>query len=172
MSEGLSLSRLKEVLSYCPDTGLFTRLENIKSAPAGSIAGSMSNTGYRIIMIDGKNYRAGRLAFFYMEGRWPTPTIDHINRIRDDDRFCNLREASSRQQNINKEKRCDNTSGETGVLWHSGNRKWQAQMRIKGRKVHLGYFDKKEDAVNARRSAAQKYHEQIFPHPTVTEVSS
>ena len=50
--------------------------------------------GYRKITIDGKVYSAARLAWFYKTGRWPDPEIDHINRIRDDNRWENLREAT------------------------------------------------------------------------------
>jgi hypothetical protein len=101
----LKHEELLKVLDYNPDTGIFTwKIEKttggirIKNKRAGSIY----NKGYRYIKINKERYRAGRLAFFYVNKRFPELTIDHINRIRDDDRICNLREVDYSVQNKNR----------------------------------------------------------------------
>ena len=102
----LTCGRLKELLTYDPLTGIFMWREDMphKSGPRrnGTRAGSVNNTGYYSIGIDGKYYKASRLAWLYMTGEWPSVDIDHRNRIRTDDRFENLREATQSQNSANK----------------------------------------------------------------------
>jgi len=103
--EPLSHEKLIEILDYNPFTGVFTwKIE--KTTGGASIknkrAGSVYKNGYRYIKINKKRYRAGRLAFFYINKKFPELTIDHINRNRDDDRICNLREADYSTQNKNR----------------------------------------------------------------------
>ncbi len=83
----LTQERLKEVLSYNPETGIFTRNPGIRG---GEKVGTNSH-GYVSIMVDGYLYQAHRLAWLYMEGYMPEQEIDHISRKRDDNRWCNLR---------------------------------------------------------------------------------
>lgn len=95
----LSLDALRSCLHYDPETGLFTRLTNESNrSPAGSIAGTVLATGYRVIRVCNGRFLAHRLAWFYVYGAWPNE-IDHLNRVKDDNRFSNLR-ASTRQQNV------------------------------------------------------------------------
>jgi hypothetical protein len=96
---------LLEVLSYDPATGVFTWLpaRDKKRGPkmAGKRAGSRAGEGYWYIDICCVKYRASRLAFFYMTGEWPQQLVDHINRNREDDRWCNLREVSPSENRMN-----------------------------------------------------------------------
>lgn len=93
----LSQAKLKYLLNYDPDTGLFRW--NEKTGARKNPAGSNIGDGYMGMSIGGVSYRLGRLAFLYMTGRWPMPEVDHINRIRHDNRFCNLRECT-RAENL------------------------------------------------------------------------
>jgi len=96
------LNRFKELLAYNPDTGQFRRCITVAdNAKVDSVAGYVDFRGYRTIMIDGKRYRAGRLAWLFVHGKWPKPEIDHINRDRSDDRIGNLREATKHQNRRN-----------------------------------------------------------------------
>lgn len=155
----LTQKRLKELLCYEPDTGLLIWLvKNHHNAPSvGSLAGHICKRGYRLIKIDGKNYRAGRLAWLYMEGYFPENDIDHINRIKSDDRWKNLRHVS-RQCNV---RNCDilntNTSGITGVYWDKSKQRWKATIVIFYRKFYLGSFKKKLNAAKARWKAELKH---------------
>ena len=87
----ITLQRLKELVSYDPETGIFTRKESSTNrVKTGSEVGWLDvSTGYVRIMLDRKTYRAHRLAWYYMTGD-DVQFIDHINRDRSDNRFSNL----------------------------------------------------------------------------------
>lgn len=84
-------------------------------------------------------------------------TIDHINRDGLDNRVCNLRFATFSQNNMNKGLQKNNTSGCTGVTWHKGTQRWRARIKINRKMIGLGYYQKKSDAIKARKKAEIKY---------------
>ena len=120
-------------------------------------AGAIDKKGYIVIMINGKNYFAHRLVFLYMEGYLPENDVDHINRIRNDNRWCNLREVSRscNMKNINIRK--DNASGITGVSWDKRRKKWIARIANNKKEIFIGYFENLSNAVKARFEAEVKY---------------
>jgi hypothetical protein len=67
----LTQERLKEVLNYDPETGIFTRAVKRHKYPAGEKAGTVEFNGYIVIRISGKTYKAHRLAWLYVYGEWP-----------------------------------------------------------------------------------------------------
>lgn len=153
----ISQKRLKELLSYSPETGVFSwRVKRSNAAPPiGGAAGGLSN-GYNRIEIDQKQYSAHRLVWLYVYGRWPAKQIDHINGIRNDNRMVNLREASKSQNTQNQKLRLDNKSGLKGVSFHS-NGAWTSRITFNGKRVNIGYFDTKEQAHEAYIAAAKKH---------------
>lgn len=144
----LTIDRLKEVLHYAPETGQFTWLVNKSStAMKGDRAGKLHSVyGYRLISVDNTTYRAGRLAFFYMEGYWPVE-IDHINRERNDDRWVNLRNVSRQENNRNRGKPINNVSGYLNVTRHAN--RWRVTVNGK----YVGRFFHLQDAVKAAEEA-------------------
>lgn len=142
------------MLDYDPATGKFHWRVTKANKVAGSVAGSISSQGYWELKVDRRLYRAHRLAWFYMTGRWPAETVDHINCVRTDNRFENLREASLSQNNCNTPIRTDNTSGFKGVYWHKQNQKWIATIGHKKKVRYLGSFDTAERAHEAYCLAA------------------
>src|SRR5215813_12141516 len=101
----LTHERLKELLSYDPKTGLF--IWNSR----GAVAGTTDQEGYIQIHLDGKKYRAHRLAYLYMTGEMPTQILDHINRVRSDNRWGNLRPVTDRFNYYNCSDYSNNKSG-------------------------------------------------------------
>lgn len=155
----LTQSRLKELLHYDPDTGVFTRrVQTSSRAMIGDVAGSLLPDGYRRIMIDGGKHRAHRLAWLYMTGEWPTNQLDHMNGVRDDNRIANLREATNAENKQNREISKNNRSGFMGVSWHKHTRKWVAHIQIAGSKKHLGLFTTPEAAHAAYLAAKADLH--------------
>jgi len=137
MPRDLSLEEAASLLDYNPDTGLFTRIKKIKYAKheTGSVAGCKSGNGYIIINLLGVNYQAHRLAFLYMIGRMPKQCVDHINGNGEDNRWCNLREATRRENNLNRI--VPSTSGEKGVSKCIQTGLWKVSV-FSGGRYHWG----------------------------------
>lgn len=153
----LTAERLRALLHYDPETGIFTRRVSLKGVNAGEVAGCLHQaSGYIYIGVDGGKYRAHRLAWLYMAGEWPVE-VDHKNRKRADNRWPNLREATRSQNNANGNLRVDNTSGQKGVNWVRRANSWRAYVTIGGQQKHLGYFKDFNSAVEARKSAAEHH---------------
>lgn len=152
----IDAARLKDLVSYEPQSGRFTWAKARKGCRLGGECGRIARTGYREIGIDGRLYHAHRLAVLYMTGEWPEQVVDHINRDKADNRWSNLRVASQSQNMANVDVRQSNTSGHPGVTWDKSRSKWRAQIRIDGVKTNLGRFEHFEDAVSAVNAAARK----------------
>lgn len=155
----LTADRLRDLLHYDPDTGLFIwRQSAARRIKVGSPAGTVSRKGYVKIQIDRKVYSAHRLAWLYIHGRWPEHSIDHINRVRSDNRAVNLRDATDSQNARNCGIRKTNTSGYKGVSYWRKSKKWAAQIYLQGKNTLLGLFDTPEMAAEAYASAAKKHN--------------
>lgn len=153
----LTADRLRDVLHYDPETGVFTWRQSRGGVRVGDPAG-MDERGYRRIMIGGRFYFAHRLAWLYVTGSWPLDLIDHRNGVGDDNRWANLRECNTAQnaQNISSKTRA--RSGLKGVYWHAQRQKWQAQIEHLGKKMSLGLYLSKEEAHSAYLKAKAKLH--------------
>jgi hypothetical protein len=156
----ITYDRLLESLSYDPVTGIFIWVRDPKfyRIKKGDLAGSITKLGYRKIRIDGKIYFAHRLAWYFMMKRYPDCDIDHINGIKDDNRWENLRAATASQNQMNRTKTRSNTSGFKGVYWHEKLQKWQAKITIKKKQIYLGVFSTAEEASHAYQDAAFRLH--------------
>ena len=84
--------------------------------------------------------------------------VDHINGNKIDNRRENLRLCNRSENNRNKGKKSNNTSGFKCVCWHKRAGKWRVQIQVDGEKKHLGYFDDKLKAYEAYCEACEKYH--------------
>lgn len=155
----LTQQRLKELLHYDPETGVLTWIVSRKGRfiRAGQIAYGRNN-GYVIICVDGRLYRGHRLAWLYMTGGFPADQIDHINRVRDDNKWSNLREVNNKTNAENTSSA--RTSNRIGILGVSvrGN-SFRAKITTNGKPICLGTYKNKEDARNAYIVAKRKYHE-------------
>jgi len=157
----LTQERLKELLHYDSETGIFTSTTTRGRTASDRVAGSLGCRGYRRIGIDGVTYLESRLAWFYMEGHWPENDIDHINRIKSDNRWKNLRHVSRRCNMRNSNTYESNTSGITGVSWDESKRKWMAHIMVDGKSITIGRFKSKVDAARARWNAEKNITFQI-----------
>jgi hypothetical protein len=149
---------IKEILSYNPETGVFTRkVRTSSSVKIGDVAGCLSYDGIYISVCN-KLHKAHRLVWLYVYGDWPPLGIDHINGNPSDNRICNLRLATDEQNGRNRGKNKNNITGFKGVSWHKQVGKFAAQIHHKRRKIHLGLFTTAEAAHAAYCEAAAKYH--------------
>lgn len=155
----LTAMRLREILRYDPETGLFTRLTDRGGRRAGEVAGSQRKDDRRIqIYVDNRNEMAHRLAWLYMTGEWPSEEVDHRDMNPSNNRWSNLRLASHSQNAMNRTKRSDNTTGLKGVYRHYKNGKFRAAIAANKKQYHLGVFDTREEAHAAYEAAAAKLH--------------
>jgi hypothetical protein len=155
-TESLTQQRLKEVLNYDAESGIFTWAVGRRKAAKGVVAGGFSDRGYLNICVDGVRYRAHRLAWLYMYGVYPKQ-IDHLNHVRHDNRLINLRETDSYGNSRNQSKPSHNTSGVVGVSLSNriGRNETRWEVKICGK--FLGYFDNFFDAVCKRKSAERQF---------------
>lgn len=155
----LTQSRLKELLHYDPETGVWTWLVSpANNTPAGDIAGGLDERGYRRIRVDGRKYRASRLSVLYMTGKWPSRHVDHKDTDTKNGRWGNLREATNSQNIANSRVRSDNKSGLKGVHWSKQCEAWRADLGVSGRREYLGLFDCPAAASFAYQIAADIHH--------------
>jgi hypothetical protein len=150
---------VRRVLQYCPETGVFAwnyrkdKGWNWNRQWAGKIAGCLDGKGHWRIRINARHYAAHRIAWFLQTGQWPPNEIDHINNVKTDNRFCNLRLATRSQNATNMRPSSSNTSGFRGVVFDKSRNKWSARLTVNGKTRNIGRFDTKEDAVSARATA-------------------
>ncbi len=158
----LNLQSIRDYLGYDPETGVFRWIARapLHRMIVGEVAGSVKpSTGYRRIKFGGKEYRAGRLAWFFVHGDMPPRNLvpDHINGVRDDNRIENLRLATDQQNQFNRGPRRNSSSKFKGVCYVAHANRWQAGIKLNGKSLHLGWFEKEESAAHAYDVAAKKH---------------
>lgn len=155
----ITKEQVLSVLSYDADTGHLTWLANVGGRlRKGTRAGRVAATGYREIGLFGHFYLEHRIIWLIFHGSFPADQIDHINRIKSDNRIENLRACNTSENHQNIQKNAANTSGVIGATWNKRRSKWQAQIGLRKKNIHLGLFDTIQEAAIARREAEMKYH--------------
>jgi len=152
----LTREYLRSILNYDLLTGDFIWRVIRKGVKKDKIAGGVDSNGYHNIYIDGRNYRAHRLAFLYVLGFIPE-YIDHINQVKLDNRWINLRPTTKSLNARNTKRYNTNTSNHVGVCWVPRYQKWLAQIVVNYKQLYLGRFDDINDAITARKAADIKY---------------
>jgi hypothetical protein len=149
----ITADELKAYLHYDPNTGVFTAKKACGSRPAGRVLGSSKLDGYIQISVSSRSYTAQRLAWLYVYGKWPDGVVDHINRVRSDNRICNLRDVSHSQNSLNTEY----TTSKAKVRGVTYRPPWRAVIQVDGKRKNLGDFYTLEEAVAARKAAESKF---------------
>lgn len=153
----LTQKRLKELLSYNPATGDFTRKN-------GKRAGYVFEKRYVRILVDRKEYQAHRLAWLYVTGGMPSEAIDHIDGNGLNNAFSNLREANRLQNNHNSKAKSRNDGLPRGVRVAWPSTRFKAEISIGNRKKHLGTFATPEEASEFYQLAADMLHGDFAYH--------
>ena len=152
------LQLCNEYLDYNQETGDLTWVKKAsKNTIIGSTAGYTRPSKYMTVKLNKNVYLAHRLIFFMVEGYWPK-YVDHINNIRNDNRWCNLRECTHSQNHMNKGIQSNNSSGYIGVSHGRLRKKWRARIKVNGKETNLGTFTTKLLAAKAYNDAAIKMH--------------
>jgi hypothetical protein len=155
----LTAARLKELLNYDPETGVFTWASSPhRNDLVGKQAGGVTDRGYIKIRLDGIKHRAHRLAWMYVHGHWPKDRIDHINGDTTDNRIANLREAMQHENGQNRRVSKSSAAGLLGVCKQQNN-KWVAVICLHRKRHYLGTFATPEEAHQAYLQAKAVMHE-------------
>jgi hypothetical protein len=154
----LTQARLRELLHYDPETGEFRWLKRVsRFVRVGSIAGGEHKLGgYSYITMGGRGYPAHQLAWLYMTGKWCRPMIDHHDGNRGNNRWSNLRRATRSENNANRLRQRNNTSGFKGVTLEPTTGKWRARISKDRLRRTLGTFRTPEAAHEAYTAAARR----------------
>ena len=153
----ITLERLKERLSYDPETGEWRWKTARRKSLIGQVITHKEGSGYIQFPVEGKNYRASRLAWFYMTGEWPKGLVDHIDRDKTNDRWNNLRIATRSENKANGKTYVNNKLGVKCVTKAKKCRSkpYRARINIDGKAFHLGYFATPDEANVAYLNAAK-----------------
>ncbi len=156
----VTAERLMALYDYDSDTGIFTRKTNHGGEWSGTSPTYVTEDGYLRFSVGGILYRAHRLAWLYVHGRFPSGAIDHIDGDRLNNRIANLRECtlSENAQNAPRHARADSKHGFRGVSFQSQKGKWQARIMVNGRSKSCGLFNTPEEAHEAYLKAKQEHH--------------
>jgi hypothetical protein len=158
--EKVSYERLRELLAYDPISGLFQWKNppmnhmGMKNYAAGCI-----RTGYVLIKIDGRKYKAHRLAWLYVYGEWPEGDIDHANGCPLDNRIDNLRIATNQQNQANRRRNHDKETPK-GVRKLPGG-KFQARISINKKQRAIGTFRTENEAQAAYMVASNEHYREF-----------
>jgi hypothetical protein len=156
--------QLRAMFAYDPDTGVVTRKTSGRGMPpVGSVVGAKCGKGYLRVSIRKRLYQLHRVVFALAHNRWPTLHIDHINGDKSDNRLCNLREATNAQNMRAIPAKRTSKTGVSGVMLDEPRGLWRAEIRVNYRRIHLGRFSTKEQAVAARRAAEDRYYGAFAP---------
>ena len=150
---------LKTIFAYDKRKGVLVRKVNTSSIGRLGTCGHLDRTdGYRKIYVAGIRYKMHRLIYKFFNGDFDESLhVDHINGDRSDNRIKNLRIVMCEENTRNRKLSTKNTSGYMGVSYVKKCGKWKASVGYNGKDIHLGFFDKIEDAIKARKEADRKY---------------
>jgi hypothetical protein len=174
-NRAIDVEYLKTRITYCPETGDITHLpksnskgnDSWNSRFANKSAGRTRTDGYHLVSIDGIHYLAHVLAYAWMTGALPTGEIDHINMVKNDNRWANLRTATHSENMCNKPLYCNNTSGFKGVNFDKRTSKWWVSIKANKITYYLGVFATIEEAAVVRQKAAERLHGKFQDYETI-----
>lgn len=152
----ITQDRLKELVHYNQLTGEFKWIVKGRLPKIGY----KNSKGYIQIRLDDVLYMAHRLAWLYVHGEFPTNQIDHINRIKDDNRIANLRIVTNAENHQNMPVRKDSKTGFEGVSFSSREKRWRAYITANKKRYELGLFKDINDAIRVRGEAKLRLHIQ------------
>ena len=154
MKASVDIEALRCELSYDADTGSFNWIKSGrgKTKRAGGKAGRLRKDGYVIIKVSGVDYFAHRIAIAFALGEWPAFEIDHVNGNKSDNRFVNLRCASTAQNRWNTAGWCPSKRkhvAHKGVSFDARRGVWIARITHHGKTTWLGSFGSEKNAAAA-----------------------
>lgn len=158
-ADHITAQQVRDLLIYDQETGQFAwRVDRYRTTKAGSPAGHANKRGRVTIWVNNSNLEAGRVAWLYMTGSWPTGEIDHINGDSLDNRFSNLRDVDHKTNMENRRSKSrNNRSGYLGVCKYKN--RYLANVVVNYKRILVGRFDSPEEAHKAYLEAKRRLHD-------------
>lgn len=153
LSRHLNLEELRAALRYDPETGHLIWVNCSHKRLNGRRAGNHNGKGHRVVHIWGREYKEHRLIWYMVTGEEPGDNVDHKNRIRDDNRWENLRLADHSQNQMNSER-----YGEERGIQKLYNGKYRARISLNRQRLNLGTYSTREEALAARQAKAAEHY--------------
>ena len=150
----LTQEEVRRLLDYDPETGEL-RWKEWKKGRKMDVAVGATSYGYLVIRINGRLYRNHRVIWLWYYGYFPENEIDHINRVKSDNRLSNLREVSHTCNSRNCGMDPRNKTGVRGVSWIEKKGKWQVSIKAANKFRDLGRYEALTEAVAHRLAAEQ-----------------
>ena len=131
---------------------------NVRNRQTMKILKPYLNKGdYLNVSFNRKNLRVHQLVVqAFLANPENKSCVDHIDNDRSNNELMNLRYATQQENHFNANLSSRNTSGAKGVSYHSSRKKWRARIKINSKEINLGYFDRIEDAIQARKIKANE----------------
>lgn len=133
--------------TYCSETG------NVKT-PLGKIVTNKTTNGYLRLSIWSDKERFSLLCHqfaWYVSNNQTSECLDHVNRIKTDNRIINLR-------SVTKSQNAMNMSGKKGFSFCKKTKKWVSYIMVNYKKKHLGSFDTPDEARECYLKNKEKLH--------------
>lgn len=153
-----SIETIRATFDYDPVTGAIRwKVRPAYCIQVGDTAGAIDRQGYLRIQFKGRQYQGHHIAWAHHFGEPPPDRLDHRNLHKADNRIENLRPATPSQNNGNHPAKVGTSSKLKGVCWNKQCRRWQAQIKVRGKSIYLGLF---EDEMKAHEAyvASAKLH--------------
>lgn len=165
-SPEFTAERVKEVLDYDPETGIFIRkVSRFNPQKVGKPAGCKNPRGYVFIYVGGESFAASRLAYLIMTGKWPQGHMDHVNRNPSDNRWSNLREATVYQNMANRKTKKQKYP--RGVCQTPQTKTFHARISVRGTaRYFMGFATPEEAHAEYLRQFAIIHGMEFYPKNT------
>lgn len=148
---------LLEAFRYEADTGLLWWKVKKANRKMDRSCGTLNHNGYMYVRFENQLYTLHRIIWKILTGREPMH-IDHVNGCRIDNRCSNLREVTRNENNRSIGLTSANTSGYVGVRYSQRDKSWMAYIKTEKKRISIGYFKDKREAVEAYNKKAIELH--------------
>lgn len=157
LKAGPSHQRLWELFTYSPGTGILAWKTRKGGRLAGTRAGNVERSGYRVVKLDDQIFKEHRIIWAYCTGEWPAVEIDHVDGDKTNNRVSNLRTVT-RNGNAQNLRGGRGKSPLLGAHWNTEAGRWRSKIVADGKQKFLGYFSTPEEAHEAYLRAKRELH--------------
>lgn len=151
------LEVLLEKFTYCSVSGTLTHNKSYSNfIKAGDDAGYLRKDGYLQVKVNSKAYLVHRICYYMHTGEQPE-YIDHLNKVRSDNRFINFRSCTHAENMKNKSDYSNNLTGDRNISYHIRDGVYEVKFRVDGKQHYVGRSNTLEGAIAIRDTWADTH---------------